>query len=307
MSKASRTKQLSAQQRIAAQREAARRAQRRHRIIVTVGSVAVVLAVVAAFALIKVLGGKSSQSSQSSPAQPPVTGTLLPASVSRSVTGVPVSTLAAVGAGSVPTFLQASHQQHAFTPITGPPLTSGGKPQMLYIGAEFCPYCAGMRWAMAAALSRFGRLSPLRGSHSAPSPEIYPGTATLTFYQSTYTSKYLSFVPVEHQTVDHQPLQSLTSQQERIWTRYEPDPNTRGYPFTDIGNRYMATVLFAPAAMAGKTWSQIASAMHDPSSPIARDVDGAANYFTAAICQVTGNRPASVCSAPFIKNLQSKL
>jgi hypothetical protein len=59
--------------------------------------------------------------------------------------------------------------------------------------------------------------------------------------------------------------------------------------------------------MAGKTWGQIASAMHDPSSPIARDVDGAANYFTAAICQVTGNRPASVCSAPFIKNLQSRL
>ena len=45
--------------------------------------------------------------------------------------------------------------------------------------------------------------------------------------------------PVEHQTVDHQPLQALTRQQERIWSRYEPDPNTRGYPFTDLGNRYM--------------------------------------------------------------------
>jgi hypothetical protein len=231
----------------------------------------------------------------------------LPASVSRSVTGVPISTLAAVGAGSVPAFLQSSHQVHAFTPITGPPLTSGGKPEMLYIGAEFCPYCAGMRWAMAAALGRFGTLSPLRGIHSAPSPEIYPDTATLTFYQSTYASKYLSFVPVEHQTVDHKPLQSLTKQQERIWSRYQPDPNTRGYPFTSIGNRYMVTVLFTPAAMAGKTWSQIASAMQDPSSPIARDVIGAANYFTAAICQVTGNRPASVCSASFIKNLRGRL
>jgi hypothetical protein len=298
MGKASRARNSSARQRIAAQREAARRAQQRNRILLTVGSVAVVLAVVAAFVLIKVLGGKSSQ------AQQPVTGTLLPASVSRLVTGVPVSTLAAVGAGSVPAFLQASHQTHAFTPITGPPLLSNGKPEMLYIGAEFCPYCAGMRWAMAAALSRFGTLSPLRGIHSAPSPEIYPNTATLTFYQSTYTSKYLSFVPVEHQTVDHQPLQPLTKQQERIWSRYEPDPNTRGYPFTNIGNRFMATVLFAPAAMADKTWSQIASAMQDPSSPIARDVIGAANYFTAAICQVTGNRPASTCSAPFIKNLQ---
>ena len=301
MSKASRAKHLTARQRIAAQREAARRAQQRQRILLAIGAVAVVLAVVAVFVLVKVLGGKPSQ------AQAPVTGTLLPASVHRSVTGVPSSTLAAVGAGSVPAFLQASHQPHAVTPITGPPLVSSGKPEMLYIGAEFCPYCAGMRWAMAAALGRFGTLSPLRGIHSAPSPEIYPDTATLTFYQGSYASKYLSFVPVEHQTVDHQPLQPLTSQQERIWARYQPDPNTRGYPFTDIGNRYMATVLFTPAAMAGKTWSQNAVAMQNPSSPIAKDVIGAANYFTAAICQVTGNRPASVCSAPFIKNLQGRL
>jgi hypothetical protein len=266
-----------------------------------VGSVVVVLAVVAALVLVKVLGGKTPE------AQGSATGTLLPASVSRSVTDVPASTLAAVGAGSVPAFLQSSHQPRAFTPITGPPLISGGKPEMLYIGAEFCPYCAGMRWAMAVALSRFGTLSPLRGIHSAPSPEIYPDTATLTFYQTTYASKYLSFTAVEHQTVDHQPLQSLTPQQERIWARYQPDPNTRGYPFIDIGNRYMAAVMFAPAAMAGKTWSQIASAIQDPSSPIAKDVVGAANYFTAAICRVTGNQPASVCSAPFIKNLQGRI
>jgi Domain of unknown function (DUF929) len=301
MGKASRAKNLNARQRIAAQREAARRAQRRNRIVLTVGSVVLVLAVVAALVLVKMLGGKAS------PTQVPATGTLLPPSVSRSVTDVPISTLAAVGVGSVPAFLQSSHQPHAFTPITGPPLISSGKPEMLYIGAEFCPYCAGMRWAMAVALSRFGTLSPLRGIHSAPSPEIYPDTATLTFYQSTYTSRYLSFVPVEHQTVDHKPLQSLTAQQERIWSRYQPDPNARGYPFIDIGNRYMAAVLFAPAAMAGKTWSQIASAIQDPSSPIARDVVGAANYFTAAICRVTGNQPVSVCSAPFIKNLQGRL
>jgi hypothetical protein len=35
----------------------------------------------------------------------------------------------------------------------------------------------------------------------------------------------------------------------------------------------------------------------DPSSAIARSVDGAANYLTAAICAVTGNQPASACTA----------
>ena len=40
--------------------------------------------------------------------------------------------------------------------ISDTALTSNGKPEMLYIGAEFCPYCAASRWSMALALSRFG-------------------------------------------------------------------------------------------------------------------------------------------------------
>ncbi len=301
MGRASRYKhQQQARERIAAQRAAAQRAERRRVILITGGSVALVIAVVVALVLVKVASGGSS------PATRP-TGTLLPASVSHAVTHVPVSTLTAVGAGSVPAFLAANGQAHPATALSGPPLTSNGKPEMLYIGAEFCPYCAGMRWAMAVALSRFGTLSPLRGIHSAPSPEIFPDTATLTFYRATYTSKYLTFVPVENETVSHSPLQSLTAQQEQIWRRYEPDPRTRGYPFTDIGNRYLITVLFDPTAMAGKTWAQIASALADPASAIARDVNGAANYFTAAICRVTGNAPASVCSTPLIRNLQGHL
>ena len=43
------------------------------------------------------------------------------------------------------------------TATTGQPaLTSGGKPEILYVGAEYCPYCAAERWAMVVALSRFG-------------------------------------------------------------------------------------------------------------------------------------------------------
>ena len=64
---------------------------------------------------------------------------------------VPASVLAQVGIG-------ASSPQ-ALKPVTGPALTSGGKPEMLYIGAEWCPYCAAERWAMAVALRRFGTFS----------------------------------------------------------------------------------------------------------------------------------------------------
>ncbi len=40
----------------------------------------------------------------------------------------------------------------ALIPTMGQPaLTSGGKPQIVYMGAEYCPYCAAERWAMVVA------------------------------------------------------------------------------------------------------------------------------------------------------------
>ena len=48
------------------------------------------------------------------------------------------STLAAVGQGSV---------AQPWTKASEPkPLTLHGKPELLYIGAEFCPVCAVERW-----------------------------------------------------------------------------------------------------------------------------------------------------------------
>src|SRR5215831_13691781 len=150
---------------------------------------------------------KVSQGSPSSPGSSSSNGTLLPASVASQVTGVPAATLDRVGKGSVPAFTRG---QPAFTAGSGAAVTSGGKPEMLYIGAEFCPYCAAMRWSMAIALSRFGTLTPLHGIHSSPT-DANPNTATLTFYKTGYHSNYLSFTPVEVQTVSRAPLQNPTS------------------------------------------------------------------------------------------------
>jgi hypothetical protein len=63
---------------------------------------------------------------------------------------------------------------------------------------------------------------------------------------------------------------------------------------------------FSPQILQGKTWSQIATALKDPSSPIAKAIDGTANYITAAICKTTGNQPASACT-PAVKKLEAKL
>ena len=299
MGKASRIKQQSAREKIAAQREAARKAERRNRILITGGSTIVVLVIVLAFVVVKLSQGSPSSSGNSSS-----TGTALPASVASQVTGVPATTLDRAGKGAVPAFTQG---KPPFTPGSGPPLTSGGKPEMLYIGAEYCPYCAAMRWPMAVALSRFGTLTALHGIHSTSS-DVYPRTATLTFYKSGYHSNYLAFTPVETTTVDKTPLQNPTQAQNAVWARYEPDPNTRGYPFVAFSNKFvMKGPIYDPAVLQGKTWSQIATALKDPTSPIAQSVNGAANYITGAICQMTNDQPASVCNAAAVTAVKSGL
>ena len=52
---------------------------------------------------------------------------------------------------------------------------------------------------------------------------------------------------------------------------------------------------YIPSALAGMNWTQIAAAMHDPSSAVAKDIDGAAGIITAAICTLTRGQPGGVC------------
>jgi Domain of unknown function (DUF929) len=295
MSKAQRNRQESVRQRIAAQQAAAKRAEQRRRLLLGGGAIIVVIAVVVVLVVIKAGGGSSPGKSTTEP----VGGVALPASVTRDVTTVPASALNSVGAGSV--------TQKPATAITGPALTSNGKPEMLYIGAEFCPYCAAMRWSMAVALSRFGTLStPLKGIHSSSS-DVYPNSSTLTFYKSSYSSPYLTFTPVENEDRNRNQLQPLTAAQNAIWAKYQPDPSTRGYPFIDIGNRYMITIIYDPKVLKGLTWSQIAASLSKPDSDVAQGVNGAANVITAAICKTTGGKPGNVCASPGVQQAASRL
>jgi Domain of unknown function (DUF929) len=298
MSKATRIRQQNARQKIAAQREAERRAERRRRLFITGGSVLAVIVIVVAFIVVRSLNKPSAAAIAKSAVRTP-----LPASVSNAVSTVPASTLNTVGPGVVPQIVR-----QPLSPGSGAPLISHGKPEMLYIGAEYCPYCAAMRWSMAVALSRFGTLStPWHGIHSS-SADVYPHTATLTFYKSGYTSKYLTFTPIENLTVTKAPLQSPTAAQNAIWAKYEPDAATRGYPFIDFGNKWVLKgPIYDPAVLKGLTWSQIATAMRNPSSPVSQSVLGAANYMTAAICKMTNGQPASVCTSPAVTKVAGKL
>jgi len=292
MGKAERNRKQSARERIAAQQAAARKAEARRRMLLAGGAVVVVIAIVVVFVVIRL--GKSSSPPDSAGGRQ-----VLSASVLNNVYTVPPATLDKVGSGSVLSF-----NPQPVTAITDTALTSGGKPEMLYIGAEFCPYCAAMRWSMAVALSRFGAFTtPLRGIHSS-STDTDPSTPTLTFYQSRYSSKYLGFVPVENETVAKTPLQDTTAAQTAIWNKYDPD----SYPFIDFGNKYVIKgPIYNSQVLSGLTWAQVAADLHNPSSPVAQGALGAANYVTAAICKMTNNAPASVCTSSAVSSLEGKL
>jgi thiol-disulfide isomerase/thioredoxin len=286
MGKAERARQQSARARIAEQQAQQRAAEKRRRMLAIGGITIALLAIIGIIigAVINNSGSKK-QAGASSGA--------LPAGVQANLT-VPQSVLAQVGIGSSST--------GALTAGPGSALTSGGKPEMLYIGAEWCPYCAAERWAMAVALSRFGTFSPLSGIHSSAT-DIYPNTATLTFYHTTYTSNYLVFTPVENENINHNVLQATTSAQQALWTKY----GSTSYPFIDFGNQFIAGTTYSPQVLQGLTWTQIAADLHNPSSPVAKGADGSANLFTAAICRLTGNQPTTVCNAAPVAALKGQI
>lgn len=293
MGKGARTRAASARERIAAQQVAARKAEQRRRALLISGSAGLVLVIVVGLIGFKALFTSSAKQAGSGH---------LPTSVAAAVTKVPATTLAAISTGGIPNPIPTY-----IKPITDSPLISGGKPEMLYIGAEFCPYCAAMRWSMAIALSRFGTFGPFTGIHSSSS-DVYPNTATLTFYKQRYTSKYLTFTEVENTTVTKQLLQKPTTAEQALWLKYDNSPQGPGYPFISFGNKVVLTgPIYSPRVLQGLTWTQIASELKIPTSAVATSVIGSANYLTAAICKMTSDTPASVCKAAPIPAIEAKL
>jgi thiol-disulfide isomerase/thioredoxin len=249
---------------------------------------------VAVLIIVKLSSGGSSGSSSTSTSQPAVVS---------AVTSVPSATTDSVGKGTA--------NPKMLVPLSGAPaLASGGKPEVLYMGAEYCPFCATERWAMLNALSRFGTFSNIKFIHSA-ADDTPASVPTLTFYQSGYNSKYVTFTPVEMQKIDRSTLQNPTSEQKALLNKYDAPPYVQGaggsIPFLDFGGKYIVSgASYDYNVLSGKTYAQIAAAMKDPSSEIAKGAIGAANQMTAAICKLTGDQPATACTTS-IKALEAGL
>ncbi len=214
------------------------------------------------------------------------------------VTSVPQSVFDEVGNGSLnATQLPISAVKNPTT-LTG----SSGKPEVLYMGGEYCPYCAADRWVMLTALSRFGTFSGVKYMFSS-STDVYPNTPTFTFVDTKFSSPYVDFVPVEMysrtEPADGQPnLQQPTAEQRQLMSTYDTGG---GIPFLLVGGRFVGSTPYSPADLAGKTQAQVASALSDPSQQTTQDIIGNANLLTATICSITHGTPSTVCQSPGVQ------
>lgn len=120
-------------------------------------AVGVIVLVVAVLVIVKVATGAGQPKSGKS-------ATAASSVVSRAIADVSMSDFDTAGVGSGTKAPQALSN--------GTRKTADGKPRVLFIGAEFCPYCAAERWPLAVALSRFGTLHNLGQTTSSANDTI---------------------------------------------------------------------------------------------------------------------------------------
>ncbi|HEX8997858.1 MAG TPA: DUF929 family protein [Ktedonobacterales bacterium] len=230
-------------------------------------------------------------------------GDAVPASVLSELTNVSPSVSAKVGDGGVQNVFEA-------TPKNTAVLTANGKPEVVYIGADYCPYCAATRWSTVVALSRFGSFKGLTLMKSSNS-DIYASTNTFSFQNATYTSKYITFNATETEDRNQNPMATPPADAMSSFSTYNVAPYTNqagGIPFMSYGNQYVTTSgLFVPTMLQNLTWQQIAAQLNNPNSDVTKAIVGGANYQTAAICKITNNQPSSVCSTAVIQQLEATL
>jgi hypothetical protein len=264
--------------------------------LVTWAFVLLVLVIVVVLLVVKVTRGTT--------AAVPAPVAPAPGSVVQAAATVPALVLNTVGApaavGPLPVVLTGQ-----------PPLLLHGRAGVVYVGTEFCPYCAAVRWALVVALSRFGTFSHL-GETVSSQYEAFPELQTFSFEGATYRSRSVALSATEEYgpaltatwpagfpLLHHPPALAAA-----LMKRYAPATGGATLPFVDIGNRVLvsgADIGFSPGALEGVSMAQIASDLSEPTSPVAEAVLGAANELTAAVCAATHETPAKVCRSAGVR------
>jgi hypothetical protein len=271
-----------ATERIAAQRAAQQRSDRKRNLLYAGGGVILVILVIGGIVFAGLHTKKSAGASD-----------VVPAS-----TGVSQA-IATVATASLTAQPDLSTVSGAPSALTTPALKdANGLPQVLYVGAEWCPNCGATRWPLAVALARFGTFSGLSTSYSS-STDSDPHTPTLSFRDASYKSTYIDFDAKEQVDGNNKPLQSLTTAENALFEKYGGvNGGSPGYPFIDFGGKWRQNgTAFDPAVLAGLTPDAVAATMGDATSKPGAAIQASADVFTAEICDMTGGKPANVCTA----------
>lgn len=274
--------------------------------LLTWGIVAVVLVIVIVLVVVKVTG--NSQTGPSSAVKPgPV-----PASVVNDVTHVPASVFDAVGVSSPSVTVNAPRVENNQSP-----LTINGKPAFFFMGGEYCPFCAAERWAVVAALSRFGTISGLQTMASAAT-DYAPNTQTFTFVKAKYKSSYLAaslrevYSNVKTSTGrTYQTLEKLTTAEAALVKKYDTTGSTTSsgnIPFMDVGNKLIFSgASYSPTILQNLSRSQIASGLSTAKNPVTQAVITTANYLSAGMCNIDHGQPGNVCTSKGVTAAAAKL
>ncbi|MGA3218226.1 MAG: DUF929 family protein [Acidimicrobiales bacterium] len=188
-------------------------------------------------------------------------------------------------------------------PAGNPLFRRAGKPAIVYVGAEYCPYCASERWPLVMALSKFGTFHGLRGSSSSPT-DVNPSTPSFTFYGSSYTSPYLSFLFDEFENNTMQPLQPLTPLEQALVTKWDTAPyvpaadaGANPIPFVYMAGRYELTGnQFDASSLSDTAWDTAAAYLTSGTNATSKAAEAAAGYLVGDFCALTQERPLPVCS-----------
>ena len=189
------------------------------------------------------------------------------------------------------------------------PLRRAGKPELFFVGAEGCPFCAVQRWGMVIALSQFGTFSRLqpdavgplrRPRDSARSRSRAPATGAPGCRSSP--SRGLGNV---RQGVGIYAAAQPPASERTLLERYDGPGQT---PFIDVANRFNPGRLDGPAGADGRmSWPADRGRLGDPASIPAQAIGGEAEAVTAELCQVTGGNRQSVCASPIVGQYQTAL
>ncbi len=216
----------------------------------------------------------------------------------RSATGGTTPTVVAASLGK-PTADVPNAPTGQFKRV-GSIVRSGGKAEVLFIGAQFCPFCAAERWSLVKALGQFGQFTNLRTSTNQAGQSGFGTIPTFDLTHAGYTSRYVTFAHVDTADRAGNPLQTMSSSESALFNQYD---SSGSIPLVLIGGYAQTGSGYSPGDIDGKSFAEVQHTLQQGDASFARDINAEANVISALVCHADGGLPVSVCARPAIHTI----